>query len=158
MTNLIQSNPLKITWEFFVFFVFNRYEIEFVYLKFQGMKKMLVLVLVSVASAAYTFAINPSDYKVFYKLNNKAAQTALIGYIDADQEQTAFLQHVFKATEEEMKTAVKNNNEAAVENVTNYNLRNAKCILSEEQYRKYIVFVNVYLNNENNFALLSDNK
>jgi hypothetical protein len=122
------------------------------------MKKMLVLVLVLVASAAHTFAINPSDYNAFYKLNNKAAQTALIGYIDADQEQAAFLQHVFKATEENLKTAVKSDNELAVENVVNYNLRNTKCILSKEQYKKYIVFVNVYLNNENNFALLSDNK
>jgi len=122
------------------------------------MKKILVLVMVLVASAAYTSAINPRDYNAFCKLNNKEAYTALIGYIDADQEQAAFLQHVFKATEQEMKTAVKNENEAAAENVVNYNLRNAKCILTTDQYKKYIVFVNVYLNNESNFALLSDNK
>ena len=122
------------------------------------MKKMLVLVLVLVASAAYTFALNPSDYKAFYKLNNKAVQTALIGYIDADQEQAAFLQHVFNATEQEIKAAVKNENEVAAENVVNYNLRNTKCILSDDQYKKYIVFVNLYLNDESKFALLSDNK
>jgi len=122
------------------------------------MKKMLVLVMVLVASAAHTFAINPDDYTAFYKLNNKVAYTALIGYIDADREQAAFLQHVFKITAEEMKVAVQKGNEAAAENVLNYNLRNTKCILSEEQYRKYLSFVNVYLNNENNFALLTENK
>jgi len=122
------------------------------------MKKMLVLVLVLVVGAAHTFALNPSDYKAFYKLNNKAVQTALIGYIDADQEQAAFLQHVFNATEQEIKAAVKNENEVAAENVVNYNLRNTKCILSDDQYKKYIVFVNLYLNDESKFALLSDNK
>jgi hypothetical protein len=122
------------------------------------MKKILVLVLVLVASAAHTFALNPSDYNALCKLNNKTAYTALIGYIDADQEQASFLQHVFKVTETEMKAAVNNGNEVAAENVLNYNLRNTKCILSVEQYRKYLTFVNVYLNNENNFAMLTENK
>ena len=31
-------------------------------------------------------------------------------------------------------------------------------LLTEEQYKKYIVFVNVYLNNDNNFAMFSENK
>jgi len=122
------------------------------------MKKILVLAMVLVASAAHTFAINPSDYNAFYKLDNKVAYTALIGYIDADREQAAFLQHVFKVTAEEMKIAVEKGNETAAENVLNYNLRNTKCILSVDQYKKYLVFVNVYLNNENNFALLTENK
>ena len=119
---------------------------------------MLVLVMVLVASAAHTFAMNPSDYSAFYKLDNKVAYTALIGYIDADREQAAFLQHVFKVTAEEMKIAVEKGNELAAENVMNYNLRNTKCILTEEQYKKYLVFVNLYLKNENNFALLTENK
>ena len=119
---------------------------------------MLVLVMVLVASAAHTFAMNPSDYSAFYKLDNKVAYTALIGYIDADREQAAFLQHVFKVTAQEMKVAVEKGNEMAAENVLDYNLRNTKCILYEEQYRKYLSFVNVYLNNENNFALLTENK
>jgi hypothetical protein len=86
------------------------------------------------------------------------AYTALIGYIDADQEQASFLKHVFKVTEEEMKAAVSKNNETLAENVLNYNLRNTKTILSDYQYRKYLEFVNVYLNNENNFNLVTENK
>ena len=122
------------------------------------MKKILVSVLVLVASATHTFALNPSDYNAFCKLNNKVAYTALIGYIDADQEQASFLKHVFKVTEEEMKAAVSKNNETLAENVLNYNLRNTKTILSDYQYRKYLEFVNVYLNNENNFNLVTENK
>ena len=122
------------------------------------MKKILVTILVLVASAAHTFALNPSDYTAFYKLNNKVAYNALIGYIDANQEQAAFLQHVFKVTEQEMKTAVNSNNDIAAENVLNYNLRNTKCILTDGQYRKYLEFVNVYLNNENNFSMLTANR
>jgi hypothetical protein len=122
------------------------------------MKKILVLIVVCVAYSISTFAFNPSDYKNLCKLNTKATFTGLVGYIDADQEQAAFLKRVFQVTDEELTNAAKNENIAAAENVVNYNLRNARCILSEEQYKKYIVFVNVYLNNDNNFAMFSENK
>jgi hypothetical protein len=122
------------------------------------MKKILVVIMVWVACSTATFAFNPGDYNAFFKLTNKTAFTGLVGYIDADQEQVAFLQHVFKVTEQELKSAVNKQNEAAADNVVNYNLRNTKCILSENQYRKYLEFVNVYLNNENNYELLTANK
>ena len=122
------------------------------------MKKILVLIAVCIGYSVSTFAFNPSDYKSFYKLNNKATFTGLVGYIDADQEQAVFLKRVFKVTEEELSNAAKKENIAAAENVVNYNLRNAKCILTEEQYKKYLVFVNVYLNDDNNFAMFSENK
>lgn len=122
------------------------------------MKKILVLIAVCIGYSVSTFAFNPSDYKNLCKLNTKATFTGLVGYIDADQEQAAFLKRVFQVTDEELTNAAKNENIAAAENVVNYNLRNAKCILSEEQYKKYLVFVNVYLNNDNNFAMFSENK
>ena len=122
------------------------------------MKKILVLVMVWVACSTATFAFSPSDYNAFYKLNNKAAFTSLIGYLDADQEQVAFLKHVFKVTEEELKAAAKKENEVAANYVLDYNLRNTKCILSEDQYKKYLLFVNLYLNNDNDFALFTENK
>jgi hypothetical protein len=122
------------------------------------MKKILVLVMVWVACSTATFAFNPADYNAFFKLNNKAAFTGLVGYIDADQNQVAFLQHVFKTTEEALQPAVKSENELAANNVVDYNLRNAKSILSDEQYKRYIVFMNVYLNSESNFSKLTANK
>lgn len=122
------------------------------------MKKILVLVMVWVACSTATFAFSPSDYNAFYKLNNKVAFTSLVGYIDADQEQVAFLKHVFEVTEVELKAAAKKENDAAANHVLNYNLRNTKCILSEDQYRKYLLFVNLYLNNEKDFAFFTENK
>lgn len=122
------------------------------------MKKILSLVLVLVASATFTYAMNPRDYKAFSKMNDKAAYTALINYIDADQEQTVFLKNVFNVTAKEINNAVKNGNEALAESVVDYNLRNTRCVLTEDQYKKYLVFVNVYLNNDNDFALVSENK
>jgi len=122
------------------------------------MKKILVLIVVCVGYSTSTFAFNPSDYKSFSKLNNKATFTGLVGYIDADQEQAAFLKRVFQVTEEELTNAAKKENIAAADNVINYNLRNAKCILSEEQYKKYLTFINVYSKNESDLAMLSENK
>ena len=116
------------------------------------MKKMIVLVMV--AFAANVFAVNPSEYSVFSKLNNKATFKSLVIYLNADQEQVDFLEHVLKVTEEEMRSAADNENMA--ENVLNYNLRNSKCILSEEQYRKYLVFVNLSLNNKSTDFLLNN--
>jgi hypothetical protein len=119
------------------------------------MKKILVLMMV--ASSIATFALNPSDYNAFYKLNNKAAFTGLVGYIDADQEQATYLQHIIKITADELKVATKKGNDMAVGNVLKYNFRNTKCILSETQYKKYLKYINVYLNNENNFCLVTEN-
>ncbi|MEI8086481.1 MAG: hypothetical protein WCG93_09735 [Paludibacter sp.] len=116
------------------------------------MKKIIVLVMV--AFAANVFAANPSEYSVFSKLNNKATFKSLVIYLNADQEQVDFLEHVLKVTEEEMKSAGDNENMA--ENVLNYNLRNSKCILSEEQYKKYLVFVNLSFNNKSTDFLLSN--
>ena len=116
------------------------------------MKKIIVLVMV--AFAANVFAVNPSEYSVFSKLNNKATFKSLVIYLNADQEQVDFLEHVLKVTEEEMRSAADNENMA--ENVLNYNLRNSKCILSEEQYRKYLVFVNLSLNNKSTDFLLNN--
>ena len=126
------------------------------------MKKIIVLVMV--AFAANVFAVNPSEYDVFSKLNNKSTFKNLVIYLNADQDQVDFLEHVLKVTEEEMRTAVNNKNGDLAENVLNYNLRNSKSILSKEQYKKYLAFVNLTFNNQstdfllNNVLISSNNK
>lgn len=122
------------------------------------MKKILVLVMVCVASATSTYAVSPAECNAFYKLNNKTAFESLVGYIDADKEQVNFLKEVFKVTEKELKAAVNKGNDSFAEKVVDYNLSNTKFMLTEEQYKKYLVFVNVYLKNENNFDMLSEVK
>ena len=122
------------------------------------MKKIFLLVVISLAVAAKSFALNPTEYNALYKLNNKTALTSLVGYIDANEEQANYLKHVFQATENALKNAEAKGNEAAINSAVNYNLLNTKAILSEEQYKRYLSFVNYYLRDENNFASLSSLK
>ena len=120
------------------------------------MKKILFSVMVLVSFSTASFALNQDeDYKALNKLTNKDAFISLVGYINADNDQASFLQEVFQTTVKELKTAEKYDNEKLAESVMNYNLYNAKCILSEEQYKKYLVFINYYLKNDN---LLTINK
>ena len=109
-----------------------------------------------VALAANVFAGNSSEYEVFSKLNNKVAFNRLVIYLNADQEQIDYLGHVFKVTEEELKSAQIIGNAKMAESAMNYNLRNSKCILSNEQYRKYLVYVNLSLNNKSTDPLFEN--
>lgn len=103
------------------------------------MKKMIVLVMV--AFAANVFAVNPGNYNVFSKLNNKASFNTLVIYLNAEQDQIDYLKHVLKVTDEEMRSAQKNGNNLMAVRTLEYNLHNTKCILSDEQYKKYLEFV-----------------
>jgi len=111
------------------------------------MKKVLVLVMVAFATSA--FALNPGNYKVVYKLNNEPTFNALVRYLDADDSQAEQLKYVFELTENKMRTALKSDNETAVDNVLTFNVGNAKYILSDNQYRKYLVVLNLSVNNTN---------
>lgn len=115
-----------------------------------------MIVVVMVAFAANVFAVNPSEYEVFSKLNNKTSINNLVIYLNAEQDQIDYLEHVLKVTDEEMRSANKNGNITMAENALEYNLRNVKCILSEEQYKKYLVFVNLSMNQKLIDKLLSD--
>jgi len=92
------------------------------------MKKILITVLVLVAMSTTTFAINPTDYGVFYKLNNKSTFNGLVNYLNADKEQADYLKLVFNVTAEELKNALNADNEKVVDNVLNYNLYNLNSI------------------------------
>jgi len=111
------------------------------------MKKVLVLVMVAFATSV--FAISPSNYKAIYKLNNEPTFNALVRYLDADDSQADQLKYVFQLTENKMRTALKSDNEAAVDNVLLFNVGNAKYILSDNQYKKYLVVLNLSINNNN---------
>lgn len=109
------------------------------------MKKVLVLVMVAIATSV--FAINPSNYKAVYKLNNEPTFNALVRYLDVDETQADQLKYVFQLTENKMRSALKSDNEAEVENVLLFNVGNAKYILSDNQYKKYLVVLNLSINN-----------
>jgi hypothetical protein len=110
------------------------------------MKKVLVLVMVAFATSV--FAINPVNYKVVYKLNNETTFNSLARYLNVDDMQADQLKYVFELTENKMKSALKSDNEVSVEKVLLFNVANAKYILSDEQYKKYLVVLNLSVNND----------
>ena len=110
------------------------------------MKKVLVLVMVVFATSV--FAINPTNYKAVYKLNNETTFNSLVRYLNADDTQADQLKYVFELTENKMKSALKSENEAAADKVLLFNVGNAKNILSDSQYKKYLAVLNLSVNNE----------
>ena len=110
------------------------------------MKKVLVLVMVAIATSA--FAVNPGNYKTVYKLNNESTFNALTRYLAVDENQADQLKYVFQLTESKMKSALKSENELAADKVLLFNVANAKYILTDEQYKKYLVVLNLSVNND----------
>ena len=109
------------------------------------MKKILVFVMVAFATSA--FALNPSNYKAVYKLNDETTFNSLARYLNVDDSQADQLKYVFELTEDKMKSALKADNEAAADKALLFNVGNAKHILSEKQYKKYLVVLNLSINN-----------
>jgi hypothetical protein len=110
------------------------------------MKKVLVLVMVAFATSV--FAINPTNYKAVYKLNNETTFNSLVRYLNADDTQADQLKYVFELTENKMKSALKSENETAADKVLLFNVGNAKYILNDSQYKKYLSVLNLSVNNE----------
>jgi len=111
------------------------------------MKKLLVLVMVAFATSA--FALNPGNFKTVNKLNNESTFNAFVRYLNADNAQADQLKYLFELTENEMKSAMKTDNESAVDKVMSSNFGNARYILSDDQYRKYVVILNLSIKNYN---------
>ena len=122
------------------------------------MKKILVIVMVLVAGATSTFAVNPAEYDVFLKLNNPSTFTGLVKYLEADSEQADYLKLVFEMAENKMKAALKADNEVEAEKAMNFNLGNAKNILTSHQYKKYLTIINLTVNNRNSEEVLLTEK
>lgn len=120
------------------------------------MKKILVIVMVLLAGASSTYAINPGDYEVFYKLNDNSTFKGLVRYLNADNEQAENLKYVFTVAENEMKTALSSENEANAEKAMNFNLGNVKNILTEYQYKKYLTIINLTISNRYNEVLITE--
>ncbi|ADQ78889.1 hypothetical protein Palpr_0733 [Paludibacter propionicigenes WB4] len=112
------------------------------------MKKILSLIVILVAFGASVSAVNPRDYSIFYKLNNASTFSSIVRYLDADKEQADQLKYVFSLTENKLNSSLKADNENSAQKALMFNLANAKAILSESQYRKYLTMLNVSVYNE----------
>lgn len=121
------------------------------------MKKILILVMVLVAYGTSVSAVNSSDYNVFYKLNNETTFNSLARYLEVDNTQADQLKYVFSSTENKLNSALKADNEIAIEEAMRFNLGNVKSILSDEQYKKYLTALNVTIYHEKQTLLLAAN-
>lgn len=120
------------------------------------MKKILVTVMMVFAGISLTNASNLSEYRVFYKLTDSSTFNSLVRYLDASEEQADQLNYIFNITERKLNQASRRASETAAEKAVMFNLGNAKSILSREQYRKYLIVINV--SRHNNYDNLAENK
>ena len=112
------------------------------------MKKIFSLLVILVAFGTSVFGLNQNKYNVFYQLNNTITFNSLVSYLDVDNDQANDLKSMFSITENKLKSASEINSDSYSERAMFYNLVNAKSILSEDQYKKYLIMLNASTNNE----------
>ncbi len=110
------------------------------------MKKIIVLVIVALTTLSSTFALDLYEYKVFYKLNNEKTFNSLTRFLNTNNEQDDQLKYVFELTEKKIKIALENESDEAAEKAMWFNLGNAKYILTPEQYKNYLIVINMSVN------------
>jgi len=120
------------------------------------MKKIFVLILVMVAFTSATFAVNPSDYDVFYKLNDNSTFKSLVHYLKVDNNRAERLKNVCLTTATELKSAQKSEDNVAAANAIDSNFANAKKVLTSKQYKMYSTIVNLTISNRNYEVLLAE--
>ena len=113
------------------------------------MKKIILIGRVMVAFATNVSAIKPINYEAIYKLNNETTFNELVRFINADDNQADNLKYLFELTENKLKVALKSNDEAKINKVVFFNMGNAKYILSDKQYKKYLAVLNLSVNTDN---------
>ncbi len=114
-----------------------------IFKKEKGMKKIVLSALFALAVYGNSFALELNDYKVFSKLNNEVTLNSLTRYLNASDEQRDQLRYLFELTERKVMSAINKTDEVEAEKALFFNLGNAKFMLSEEQYKKYLVVLNL---------------
>ena len=113
------------------------------------MKKIILTGIVLVAFATNMSAIDPINYKAIYKLNNETTFNELVSFLNADENQADELKYLFELTEKKLRSAFNSNDEAKINKVLFFNMGNAKFILSDKQYKKYLAVLNLSVNTDN---------
>nr|WP_297168778.1 hypothetical protein [uncultured Dysgonomonas sp.] len=120
--------------------------------------KRLFILAVAIFSLGYAaFAAN-NDYSFLSKLNDKEKFNGLVNYLEADYEQQRYLKEIFELSSQKMERASRSgeNSEKEVKKALAFNLANTKSILSAEQYKKYLIVLNMTSINSNNTSLLAE--
>lgn len=112
------------------------------------MKRFFILGAVILAFGATSFASN--EYSLFSELNETGKVNALSNYLEATSEQKNYLKEIFARSAKKMEEAVTDGevSETKAKKAMAFNLANAKHVLSPEQYKKYLIVLNMTLNNK----------
>jgi len=113
------------------------------------MKKILVILFVSLATFTSIKAADLNEYTIFNKLNNQSTVCTMIRELSLNQLQENDLRYILSATDRKMKYALKKNGNEAAEKVVRYNLSNLKMVFTDSQYKMYLKLVNEALRDEN---------
>lgn len=117
------------------------------------MKKVLVIMLVALSGLASINAADLKEYEVLYKVNEVSTFKSLKKYLQVSEEQADQLKYVFNLTERKLDYAMNRNSEVAAEKALMFHLGNVKYILTDAQYRKYLVALNVSKNSNEDVYL-----
>lgn len=107
------------------------------------MKKIIIMAVIALLSASATFAFDANDYKVFKTLNDDKKISSLSKYLNITDEQKDQLTFIMSLTDKKLNSALEKSDMLAADKVVWFNLGNAKYVLNDEQYRKYLVIVNM---------------
>lgn len=121
------------------------------------MKRLFILAVAIFSLGSAAFAAN-NDYSFLSKLNDKEKFNGLVNYLEADYEQQRYLKEIFELSSQKMERASRSgeNSEKEVKKALAFNLANTKSILSAEQYKKYLIVLNMTSINSNNTSLLAE--
>lgn len=112
--------------------------------------KNIITALIMLASISFSAsALELNEYKVFNRLNNESTQKSLTRYLQTSDSQAEMLKIIFKETGIKMNRALNNENETAAEKAMWFNLANARSILTPEQYKKYLIAINLTMHSRN---------
>ncbi|NDP19829.1 MAG: hypothetical protein GZ091_01930 [Paludibacter sp.] len=120
------------------------------------MKKILVLLIVALATSTSSFAKNHVKYEMLYKLNNENTFNSMVRLLRVNDNQKDQLEYVFFRTEKKLKKALSKEDLVAAEKVLKYNLDNTKYVLTDEQFKKYEAVINVSIYN-NEIEMIAEN-
>ena len=107
------------------------------------MKKIILVLAVVFAGLTSVSANELAKAEVFTKLSNESTFRSLVRYLEVDAEQTQDLKYIFMLTNKKVNSALKRESVVDAEKAMMFNLGNAKHILSAEQYRKFLLVLNM---------------
>ncbi len=123
------------------------------------MKRLFTLVAAVIALGSTAFASN-GEYEVISKLNNKKTIEGVSSYLKVNFNQREYMEDIFALSAKKMEKAMVGGvvSDEDAKKALAFNLANMKDILSPEQYKKYLIVLNISVNNMSKNSLLAENK